>query len=97
MIFIRGQVFLCSNGTWRKVTGINRWKNEIYYISNCSSTDTVYTIKNMAMQFWCTYHDVREVANLNMAILSGKLDKLTQTAQLKGLHFAQKQIQRALG
>jgi len=30
MIFSRGQVLLCGNGTWRKITGINNWKNEIY-------------------------------------------------------------------
>lgn len=97
MIFIRGQVFLCSNGTWRKITGVNNWKGEIYYVSNSSSEDTVYSIKNMAMQFWCTYHDVREVSDIKTAILINKLAELTISAQSKGLHFAQKQIQMALG
>ena len=92
MIFFRGQVLLCNNGIWRKITGINRWKGDVYYTSNTSDEETVHSIRNMSMQFWCTYHDVREVESVHMATLCTKLPELKKVAQQKGLHFAEKQI-----
>ena len=97
MVFSRGQVFLCSNGTWRKITGINRWKNEVYYTSNSKYENSpVYTTQNMSMQFWCTYHDVRLVDSIEMANLCARLPELTEAAHSKGLRFAERQIGIAL-
>jgi len=96
MIFSRGQVLLCDNGTWRKITGVNRWKNEVYYTTNAAGGTSVHTTKNMSMQFWCTYHDVRKVDSVHKAILCSKLPELTESAHSKGLHFAEKQMLLAL-
>ncbi len=97
MIFSRGQVLLCGNGTWRKITGINRWKNEIYYTTNSAKDTTVHITKNMSMQFWCTYHDIRRVDSVHTAVLCSKLPELTKDAHNKGLHFAEKQMMLAFG
>ncbi|WP_028864855.1 hypothetical protein [Psychromonas aquimarina] len=97
MIFSRGQVLLCSNGTWRKITGVNRWKNEVYYTSNSTAEKSVYTTQNMSMQFWCTYHDVRMVDSIHTAMLCTRLPELTKTAHNKGLHFAEKEMALAFG
>ncbi|MCP4321313.1 MAG: hypothetical protein GY951_14485 [Psychromonas sp.] len=97
MIFSRGQVLLCVNGTWRKVTGINRWKGEVYYTSNTTDEKTVHTTQNMSMQFWCTCHDVREVASIHTAKLCTRLPELQKYAQKKGLHFAEKEMTLAFG
>ncbi len=101
MIFSRGQVLLCSNGTWRKITGINRWKGEVYYTTNAQAEskipDPVHTTRNMSMQFWCTYHDVREVDSIRTAVLCTRLPELTETAHNKGLHFAEKEMNLAFG
>lgn len=92
MIFSRGQVLLCGNGTWRKITGINNWKNEIYYTTNAAQETRVHTTKNMSMQFWYTYHDVRKVDSVHSAELCSKLPELIKNAHKKGLHFAEKQM-----
>ena len=97
MTFSRGQVLLCSNGTWRKITGINRWKGEVYYTSNLTDTSTVHKIRNMSMQFWFTYHDVREVGSVHSAELCVKLPELQKIADSKGLHFAKKEMTLAFG
>ncbi|MCG6201040.1 hypothetical protein [Psychromonas antarctica] len=96
MIFSRGQVLLCKNGTWRKITGINSWKNEVYYTTNAAKEASVHTTKNMSMQFWCTYHDVHKVDSVHTAVLYSQLPKLTENAHNKGLHFAEKQMILAL-
>lgn len=98
MIFSRGQVYLCSNGIWRKITGINRWKAEVYYTTNNNNknTNTAYTTRNMSMQFWCTYHDVKKVDSIHKAMLCTRLPELTEIAHHKGLHFAEKQMTLAL-
>ncbi len=97
MIFSRGQVLLCGNGTWRKITGINRWKGEVYYTSNSVKETTVHTSRNMSMQFWCTYHDVKEVDSVRTAKICNKLPELTKEAHNKGLHFAKREIISAFG
>ncbi|PKF61303.1 hypothetical protein CW745_11765 [Psychromonas sp. psych-6C06] len=96
MIFSRGQVLLCNNGTWRKVTGVNRLKGEVYYTSNSGNGKKIHAMPNMSMQFWCTYHDVREVDSIHTAELCTRFPELQKTAQSKGLHFAEKHITLAL-
>ncbi len=73
MIFTRGMVFLCSNGVWRKITGINRWKGDVYYTSNATGGSKVHSSRNMVMSFWCNYHDVREVNSVQEAMLKIRL------------------------
>lgn len=92
MIFSRGQVLLSTNGIWRKITGINRWKNEVYYTTNVAQENSVHTIKNMSMQFWYTYHDVRKVDSIHSAEICSRLPALVKDAHNKGLHFAEKQM-----
>ncbi len=97
MIFSRGQVLLCGNGTWRKITGVNRWKSEVYYTTNNAKESTIHTTRNMSMQFWCTYHDIRQVDSVNTAEICNRLPELTKEAHSKGLHFAEKEMNLAFG
>lgn len=96
MVFSRGQVLFCNNGIWRKITGVNRWKGDVYYTTNSTIKETVITTRNMSMQFWCTYHDVRVVDSIHTAELCFKLPELQKKAQSKGLHFAEKEMVLAL-
>lgn len=96
MIFTRGTVFLCKNGTWRKIIGVNRWKGDVYYTTNTNDKLTVLTTRNMSMQFWCTYHDVREVESIHTAELCMRLPELQEQALSKGLHFAEKEMVKQL-